>query len=47
MERSRWKIVIALSALLLLVGVHANAAGKKAKVDMPTLTCAGSTQTAA
>lgn len=45
MDRLRWKFSIGLSALLLLVGAHANAAGKKTKVDTPTIVCGSSTQT--
>src|SRR5512135_3059104 len=43
MKRAR-KVSVALAGLLLLVGVEAHAAGRKTKINVPVLSCAGSTQ---
>lgn len=44
MGRSRWKIAIGLSALLVLVSGEAFAAKPKTKIDTPIISCVGSTQ---
>jgi hypothetical protein len=42
--RTRRTISIALAVLIFLVGVEARAAGKKTKIDTPTISCGTSTQ---